>query len=371
VGNSGSDAPLVDEAADRLRRRLPPGWTIELSPPPGTPDTAGSSATPDLIIHSAAAGSQTSMLVEARREFSPRDADSLVTSPLLRRLRDRAGRTPILVVAPYLSAQTRARLAADQISYLDLTGNVRVVLDHPGLFIEADGAEQDPRGSTRPRPGLRGAKVGALVRVLVDHRPPYTGAQAARTAGINEGYASRIFETLSDGGLIQRSRSGMITEVDWPELIRRRADALTLFGPSGTHRYVAREGALAALSALARVRTGDPRPVVTGSFAAERLAQVAAPAQLVVYTMSRARLAEILGLIEVESGADVVLIRPDNDIVFRETQEVDGVAYAATSQVAIDCLAGSGRMPAEGEAVLAWMVDHEDRWRAQLSVGVA
>jgi hypothetical protein len=368
VSNSENDARLLDEAAALLRRRLPPEWTVELSPPP---DMTGPSSTPDLIIHSVAAGSQASILIEARREFSPRDADNLVTSPLLRRLRDRAGRTPILVVAPYLSAKTRARLAAGQISYLDLTGNVRVVLDHPGLFIEADGAEQDPRESTPRRPGLRGAKVGALVRVLVDNRPPYTGALAARAAGVNEGYASRIFEALSDDGLIQRSRSGLITNVDWLELVKRRADALTLFGPGGTYRYVAREGARATLPALATVRTGDPRPVVTGSFAAERLALVTSPAQLVVYTMSPARLAETLGLIEVESGADVVLIRPTNDVVFRGTREVSGVAYAAESQVAIDCLAGTGRMPAEGDAVLAWMVDNEEQWRAELTAGVA
>jgi hypothetical protein len=41
------------------------------------------------------------------------------------------------------------------------------------------------------------------------------------------------------------------------------------------------------------------------------------------------------------------------------------MAWAAPSQVAIDCLSGSGRMPSEGEALLEWMRRHEGRWRCQ------
>lgn len=33
------------------------------------------------------------------------------------------------------------------------------------------------------------------------------------------------------------------------------------------------------------------------------------------------------------------------------------------SQGAADCLSANARMPAEGEALLAWMTAHEDRWR--------
>jgi hypothetical protein len=37
--------------------------------------------------------------------------------------------------------------------------------------------------------------------------------------------------------------------------------------------------------------------------------------------------------------------------------------YAAASQVAVDCLTGNGRMPAEGEAIVRWMADNEDQGR--------
>ena len=353
---------LITGAQSLLARRLPPEWTVELAS--RQPDSPG---VPDLIIKSAGAGSQNAVLVEAKREFAPRDVQALAGSPLIRRLRERPGQTPIMVVAPYLSPRTREMLTAEGISFLDLTGNVRIHLNYPGLFIETQGAQRDPAGSPRTR-GLRGAKVGAIARVLIDAHPPYTGAQIARAADVNEGYASRILETLVDEGLIERSGRGRISEVDWPGLIRRRAQALTLFRAVGAYRYVARNGPRQTLSDLAQLAIRDDRwpPIVTGSFAAERLAAVAPPTQLVVYTMDRTHLADDLGLFEVDSGADVVLIRPDNDVVFKRNEDDDDLRFAAPSQVAIDCLAGTGRMPAEGDAVIDWMRENETRWRRSI-----
>ena len=35
----------------------------------------------------------------------------------------------------------------------------------------------------------------------------------------------------------------------------------------------------------------------------------------------------------------------------------------APSQAAADCLTGNGRMPAEGDALLQWMIENESLWR--------
>jgi hypothetical protein len=42
---------------------------------------------------------------------------------------------------------------------------------------------------------------------------------------------------------------------------------------------------------------------------------------------------------------------------------MDGVMYAAPSQVAVDLLTGPGRSPAEGQALLDWMESNEPAWR--------
>jgi hypothetical protein len=257
----------------------------------------------------------------------------------------------------------RELLVNENISYLDLTGNARISVEYPAVFIETQGANQDPR-SSKPRAALRGAKAGSVVRVLADVRPPYNGAQVAGAAKVNEGYLSRILDTLVDEGLVVRDRPGPVTRVDWPALLRRRAQALDLFRPPGRYRYVARQGTDALLDRL-RSRPGGDRwlPTVTGSFAAARLAPVAAPTLLVLYAMNPHELEAELDLLPADTGADTVLIRPDNDAAFKGAQRDGGIAWAAPSQVAIDCLAGTGRMPSEGEALIDWMQENEDRWR--------
>lgn len=102
---------------------------------------------------------------------------------------------------------------------------------------------------------------------------------------------------------------------------------------------------------------------VTGSFAAVRLAPVAGPALLCVYTENVNALAEPLGLIPTDEGANVALLRPFDPVVWQRTDRQDGIRYVAPSQAAIDCLTGNGRMPAEGEALLEWMLANEQQWR--------
>lgn len=315
----------------------------------------------DLRIKTETDNTQSSLLMETRQNFVPRNVAEL-TGGFVRRLRGRSWNIPILLVAPYISARARELLLENDINYLDLTGNVHITLERPGLFVVTEGAQSNPAPMTRGSRGLRGAKVGAVVRALIDSRPPYTGAQIAKAASVNEGYVSRILDTLIDEGLITRPRSGPVLDAEWAALLRHRAAALTLFRNTGTIRCVARNGTKQLLADVANLGP-EEQPVVTGSFAAVRLAPVAAPTQLVLYTMNPRLLASHLPLLEVESGADTVLIRPENNVAMHRTDNEDGLRYAAPSQVAIDCLSGSGRMPAEGEAVIEWMTANEKRWR--------
>lgn len=350
-----TERELLDAAVETLTRRLPSTWAVEKQPSAGDPDAA------DLIIKWPNTGSQTLVFVEVKADVSPRDVEALIGGPW-RRWRRQMGNQPILLVAPYIGPRVRELLTEESISYVDLTGNTRISLDYPGVYIETEGSRQDPR-SAKPRSALRGAKAGAVVRILVDAVPPYTGADIARAANVNEGYLSRIFDTLVDEGLIDRERTG-VTRVDWPAMLQRRARALDLFRPVGTYRYVARQGTSTLVDRLRSRPPSDRRsPTVTGSFAAARIAPVAAPTLLVVYTMDPRVLAEELELLPTDAGADTVLIRPENDVAFARAARDGGMAWAAPSQVAIDCLAGSGRMPSEGEALIGWMRKNESEWR--------
>lgn len=280
---------------------------------------------------------------------------------LVRRLRVMSGGTPILVVAPFISPRSQELLAEQDISYLDLTGNVRLVLDNPGLFIQTTGAAKNPYAPQRPSRGLRGAKAGLIIRTLIDALPPYTVTGIADAAGVVPGYVSRVLETLESEALVIRGARGQVISVEWQELIRRRAAALDLLAKQTSTTYVSPNGARTALEAMANKKT---RALVTGSFAAVRFSPIAAPALLVAYSMRPDDVASELNLRSVTEGADVVLIRAENPGVFRGATEDEGGVWAAPSQIAIDCFSGPGRMPSEGQAVIEWMALNEERWRA-------
>ncbi len=82
-----------------------------------------------------------------------------------------------------------------------------------------------------------------------------------------------------------------------------------------------------------------------------------------VYTDDPERLAETVRLRPTRTGGNVVTAVPYDPIVYERTWEQNGLVFASLAQVAIDCLTGFGRMPAEGEALLDWMRQRAPRWQ--------
>src|SRR5262249_61758233 len=84
---------------------------------------------------------------------------------------------------------------------------------------------------------------------------------------------------------------------------------------------------------------------VTGPFAPAEVAPVTSGGQLVLYVEHDAAnpIRRELGLLgPVSGGADVMLLRPPDPVVFERRRTVDYLPYVALSQLAIDSLAGPG-----------------------------
>jgi hypothetical protein len=342
---------LLDAAIAFLRAKLPSSWTIEASTQVvATP--SGSSAQLDGTIY---------LLVEAKRSILPRDAERLF-SGLGQRMRLLNPSFPVLVVAPWISTRTQEILESQGINFLDLTGNARIALDYPPIFISTEGANRDPAPPARPKASLRGPKAGRLFRFLADVAAPYGVSQIAAITNLAPGYISRLLEALDDEAIIQRTRRGQVVSADVSSLLRRWAESYDVFKTNNATSFVAPDGPTNLLERLGATKNVD-RIAVTGSFAAVRLAPVAGPALLLAYTSDPGTLATQLKLLPTDRGANVVLLRPFDVAVWERTTEANGVNYVAVSQVAVDCLTGNGRMPSEGEALLEWMEANESRWR--------
>jgi len=354
------ETSLLDQAIARLSAELGPGVTVERSDrvvPAVTPGEA--QRIDDLIDIRAENGYTATLAAEVKRSVSPRDAERMLLGQV--DMLARLANVRFLVVAPWLSPRTRELLASRGVNYVDLTGNTLIRLDNPMIRIRTDGSTRDPSPAPRGLARLRGPKAGRLVRLLGDVTPPYGVREVAARANLAPGYVSRLFETLDREALVDRDQRGRITSVDVARVLRRYAEAYDTFLTNERFLFIARTSAAQAAAQLGEV---PARTAITGSFAAQRLNPVAAPSLLAVYCSDVAGTTRTLDLLPAEEGANVVLLRPFDPVVWDRTVTENGIDYVSPTQVALDCLAGNGRMPAEGEAVLSWLAGNESTWRA-------
>lgn len=353
------ETSLTDQAVAWLQTRLPGGWEVEVSDFQAEQDQLRVDAR---ITLRGPNGTISTVIVEEKQSVSPRSVLSQL-SPRIRTARSMGAHLPLLVIAPWLSARTQELLAKEDINYLDLTGNAQLRIDNPPFFLQATGAQRNPSPPERAGAKLRGAKAARLIRLLLDVRPPYGVLEITEATGLNRGYVSRLLEALYRDGLIEREPRGPVESVDVPALVRRWVESYDTFRTNNAEGFVAATGLEHLLARLAADSALGARAAITGSFAANRLAPIAAPALLLLYYDSPQRLAAELDLLPAEEGANVMILKPFDPVVFDRTRIEGGLRYAAPSQIAVDCLGGNGRMPAEGEAVLDWMASDESSWR--------
>jgi hypothetical protein len=356
---------LIEQAISWLQANLPETWKVE-----GTSQTVASpnqSRTPKVIdalitVTPPQQGGGVSLLVEAKTTFAPRDAERLF-SGMARQLRNLNPNYPILVVAPWLSERAQEVLIEEDINYLDLTGNVRIALNYPALFVTHRGESRNPTPSPRAPARLKGPKAGRLARLLIDITPPYGVNQIAEVTGLTQGYISRLLTSLDDDAIIERARRGQVIAVDIPQILRRWTQTYEVFKSNQVSSFVAPQGPEEILSRLTSLSPESPSVAVTGSFSAVRFAPVAAPSLLVLYCSDPLILAKALRLLPADRGSNVALLRPFDAVAWERTTEEMGIKYAAVAQTAADCLTGNGRMPAEGEALTSWMEANPSSWR--------
>ena len=355
---------LIDEAVVRLLGMLPSSWRVERSDEAmsaGHGLSGRSALSEGAIDVRASSGVSVTFAVVAKRSFDPRAAKQL-SAEFPRMIRSVGGKVPILVVAQWLSERTQQLLIREEINFLDLTGNVAINLEDPALYISTAGAVRNPEPAPRGRATVRGPRAARLIRLLVDVRPPYGVSEIAAASGLAAGYVSRLLDALDRAALVERARRGRVEDADIAGLLRRWAESYDVLKSNEGSLFLAPTGAKQALERLAELPDAA-QVAVTGSFAAVRLAPVAAPALLIAYSNDIGAVAEELELLPADEGANVVLLRAFDPIVWERSSEESGVRYVAPSQAAVDCLTGNGRMPAEGQALIAWMTESEQRWR--------
>lgn len=331
-----------------LRERLPDGWEMSLDPG----ERIGRNIADAVLTITAPDGTLGAAVVEAKMRLDGRDLDRVLTQARMLTVdlpADGPERGPPLIAARFLSRRARDELASRGVNYADTTGNIRIVLARPGLYISDSGADRDPAPERRGLQSLTGAAAARVVRALFDAKPPVKVRELAERSGTSSGTISRVFELLERDAVVERGAGGTIVGVDRTRLVERWSEDYSFTESNLTSLFLEPRG---IERLLARLQDAPFRYAVTGSLAARLVAEFADAKLAMVYVDDIDRAAAELGLVPVESGGNVLLAEPFDPVVFENTWERDGVKYAALGQVAADLLSSPGRGPAEGEELL-------------------
>lgn len=297
-------------------------------------------------------------VIEAKSKSS---ADSV--GPAAKRVqqvvRDLSEEAIPLVVVPFMG-ELGDRLCRDQgVGYVDLCGNARI--EAPGLKIHVRGRPN--RFVRRGRPSSvfapKSARIARLL--LLDPQRWWRQAELAETADLGPGYVSRICTRLEGDRLVERDGSRAVRPRD-PDLLLEAWKAQYDF-----RRHDVREGHVSVRSGEELVRhvvaacdeTGQ-RYALTGLAAAWLLAPFAGYRLVAVY-IGRTPNDKLLAKLKWHDeprGANLWLIRPNDEGVFHGSESIQGMVCVSPIQAYLDLQA----MPERAEEAAEQLRKERLQW---------
>lgn len=362
---------LLDEVIRRLASELPAGWRMEglrRESRSGAERVAErdyrSDGIVDAFVDIVAGKLRTTLAIEVREQFEARDATRVLMAfdnePQMNWL-ERPSRWQRMLITRFLSPRARDLLVAKGWSYADATGNVRIAVESPALFIKLNGSERDPAPEARPLRSLRGPVAARIIRELIDRKPPYGVRELAFRSLTSAAMASRVVALLEREAIVDKDGRGPILGVNWRALLARWAEEYQFQRFNRVERYIALRGFAPMFEQL---RVTGRRYAITGPLFAERRRTLASSRLAMIYTDDVPALARELELGPSGAVANVLLAEPGDAVVYQRMKQEDGLWFVAPSQAAADLMTSGDRNPRLAEALMEWMAENEDAWRS-------
>ncbi|MBP2340798.1 hypothetical protein JOF41_006976 [Saccharothrix coeruleofusca] len=310
------------------------------------------------LVLTAPDGTSTVVLIESKAAVTPRDVAAVAARIESYRTDDVGG---AILVAPFVSPRTRARLAEHGLGWFDATGNLRLAIDRPAVFIDRAGADRsgfrDP--ADRLLKSLRGPAAAKVVLELCETALPVGVRELAERAGVGAASSARVLDLLDREAVVERGEGGAVVAVRKRALVGRWVEDYRLMSSNEVVPALDPRGVNHALTAMSGVGGGV---AVTGSAAAraylpEGVTPLSPLVSLSLYAEDPVDLMTRLGLRRVERGANVLVARPYDEVVHEKARLVGGIRCAAPAQVVADLLTGPGRSSEEAEhlvSALGW-----------------
>jgi hypothetical protein len=353
-----NDVDVVRRAREILAARLPGGWLLQ----PVANETKPDRRADAVFTVTSPDGVSARLVVEAKRAVEGRDISGIVQQ--LAGQTSRASNDHGVLAARYLSPQVRERLIDNGVSFIDATGNIRIDVSSPGLYISDRGADGDPwRGPGRPLGTLKGAPAARVVRAIADISSEWTVRELVDAARVSTGACYRVIGFLEREGLATRVERGEVAVPRWDKVLRRWSADYSFMGNGRVTRWMAPRGLDHLLARIAE--TEAPDYAITGTIAAAEWAAHAPARSAMIYAADAEACAAAWDLRPADAAANVILAEPDIDVPFvRTVTNSAGLRLASPTQVVVDLMTAPGRGPQEAEELLEWMRANEQSWRA-------
>ena len=304
----------------------------------------------DMVVRVRLRGEHRTLVAEVKANGQPRRAREAIWQ--LRKILEqtRYADASALFIAPSVS-ETTARMCLEAgIGYLDLAGNC--LINVPGLFIERSGADAGYK-EKRATVSIFSPKSSRVLRVLLsDVQRTWQVQRLAATAHVSLGLASKVKQALADREWIAATATGVRLSrpeelLDaWAESYTYRKNAAVDFysldGPAETESaiaaYCAERGIDYALTGFSGARLTAPRVRY---------------ARATVYVANGVdALAASVGFKRVETGANVLLLKPYDEGIYYGAVQRFGLRVVSPIQLYLDLRSMAGRADEAADELL-------------------
>jgi hypothetical protein len=268
--------------------------------------------------------------IEVKSSSRPGQIDR--AAALLRDLEDE-GFIPILVV-PYMTKAGEEAAEARRLNWVDLAGNAHI--RDEGLHVWIKGQPNRRKSAGRPSSPFAPKSARVARVLLLDPARWWRQKDLVEATGLDDGNVSRIVKRLDGEALLERRerelrpRDPDLLLDAWAQDYRFDRHQVVFGHLTGGGIEVARElgGRLAAAN-VAHAFTGLPAAWAMTHFARFRLASVFVDGDPHL-------IAEELEMRRGEKGANVQLLRPDDEGVFAGAEHFDDLSCVAPVQAYLD-----------------------------------
>jgi hypothetical protein len=342
---------LLSQAESALRECLSRLPSEDISIARSAPAQLDSRAELDLYVTFSSKERPYSLVVEVKPVGEPSVARQAIFQ-LYRTLQWLPHAAPIFM-APYISTRTARLCQEENVGYLDLAGNCHIEL--AGVYLHVEG-KANPFARSRKLNSLYQPKAERVLRVLLACHPrTWRIQELADEARVSIGQAYKVKQLLLEKEWLTEAKDGIFLTKpaellkDWRENYRFDKHKKTMFH------------ALRDLDDIEKALTHYCEELqfpfaVTSFAAAARYAPYASYLRTSAFTGNDlprlAQVSEMLGLEQVETGANVILLTPYDDGVFYGSREEQGVSVVSPIQAYLDLKGAGGRADEAAEHLL-------------------